>query len=452
MSKARSNVWKLRDIINVKDPAYGAKGDGVTDDTAAIVAAIAAAAAAVSGATGAAVYFPTGTYMISSTITLPNRVALHGANGRGSVIKPHSSFAASYMFNAVNGSSSMFGSLLKDFHIDGRGKNMTAVVFAQAWQETSGMERVTVEFDGTTQYGVLFDDGFGGAAFCTLKEIEIFSDSTHASRAGIRVNQISSVGGFVLNVEGATIAGSVANPLLECISLENDSLVAKALHIENATNGISAAGVGAISVDMMTGSSTGVANLINLGVAFTGTVHARNLIPNGATGLVVDDNATGADVAVDEGIIAEYIYPVSGFSAYRSSQQANVTGNGTEATIIFDTELYDRRAEYNNATGIFTAKRDGKYLFSTTVKINTATPVTTFVMKLVTSNRNYFLFRGDTDGLRDGSADITLNAAVIADMEKDDTAKITIIATGLGADTVDVQSGESFFQGQWVGR
>jgi hypothetical protein len=41
---------------------------------------------------------------------------------------------------------------------------------------------------------------------------------------------------------------------------------------------------------------------------------------------------------------------------------------------------------------------------------------------------------------------------VIADMEKDDTAKITIIATGLGADTVDVQSGESFFQGQWVGR
>ena len=56
MSQARSNVFKLRDIVNVKDPAFGAKGDGVTDDTAAIQAAIDACAF------GQTLYAPTGLY------------------------------------------------------------------------------------------------------------------------------------------------------------------------------------------------------------------------------------------------------------------------------------------------------------------------------------------------------------------------------------------------------
>lgn len=49
---------------------YGAKGDGVTDDTGAIQQAI---NANVNGA----VVFPPGTYLISSTITINNRIALH---------------------------------------------------------------------------------------------------------------------------------------------------------------------------------------------------------------------------------------------------------------------------------------------------------------------------------------------------------------------------------------
>lgn len=51
---------KLRDTVSVKD--FGAKGDGVTDDTAAIVAANAAA-------TGRIVLFPAGTYKFTGSIT-----------------------------------------------------------------------------------------------------------------------------------------------------------------------------------------------------------------------------------------------------------------------------------------------------------------------------------------------------------------------------------------------
>jgi len=59
---ARSAQNKMRDIFSVKD--FGAKGDGVTDDATAIIAAINAAVAA----TPAVVFFPAGTYKCSTSL------------------------------------------------------------------------------------------------------------------------------------------------------------------------------------------------------------------------------------------------------------------------------------------------------------------------------------------------------------------------------------------------
>jgi hypothetical protein len=65
--------------VNVK--AFGAIGDGVTDDTASIQAAINFAAAYANGAT---VWFPAGKYLISSTLTInKNYVHLKGVNRNG---------------------------------------------------------------------------------------------------------------------------------------------------------------------------------------------------------------------------------------------------------------------------------------------------------------------------------------------------------------------------------
>lgn len=68
-------------LFNVKDPTYGAKGDGATDDTAAIQAAL--TAAAVSGGT---VYFPPGVYRTTATLTFDYNVNLVGASPRLSKI------------------------------------------------------------------------------------------------------------------------------------------------------------------------------------------------------------------------------------------------------------------------------------------------------------------------------------------------------------------------------
>ncbi|MFC9231362.1 glycosyl hydrolase family 28-related protein [Streptomyces decoyicus] len=64
----------MADWINVKAEAYGALGDGVADDTAAIQQAINAAGI------GGIVYLPKGVYRISKTLDLPRGVTLQGSH------------------------------------------------------------------------------------------------------------------------------------------------------------------------------------------------------------------------------------------------------------------------------------------------------------------------------------------------------------------------------------
>jgi len=74
---AESDLSRLS-TQNVK--LHGAKGDGLGDDTAAIAAAIAAGGNVFDGTSKARViYFPVGTYRISSTIEVPPNVILRGA-------------------------------------------------------------------------------------------------------------------------------------------------------------------------------------------------------------------------------------------------------------------------------------------------------------------------------------------------------------------------------------
>jgi hypothetical protein len=69
-------------MLNVKD--YGAVGDGVADDTAEIQAAINALPTVSSGFGGGSIFFPAGTYVISSTLNFSQNRGMIG-EGEGSV-------------------------------------------------------------------------------------------------------------------------------------------------------------------------------------------------------------------------------------------------------------------------------------------------------------------------------------------------------------------------------
>ena len=98
-------------ILNVRD--YGAKGDGTTDDTTAIKAAIAAAPSGTFNF-GYTVYFPRGTYLISSALTMPRQqMTYRGDAMDASVIKAKYGSAA---FTMLDGST---GGLVRDLTFDG---------------------------------------------------------------------------------------------------------------------------------------------------------------------------------------------------------------------------------------------------------------------------------------------------------------------------------------------
>jgi hypothetical protein len=89
----RNVVRKNTLAVNITD--YGAIGDDVADDTSAIQAAIAALPAG-----GGLVYFPPGTYKITSAITVRSALTLKGAGSSASVIHQHAT--GQHGFNGVD--------------------------------------------------------------------------------------------------------------------------------------------------------------------------------------------------------------------------------------------------------------------------------------------------------------------------------------------------------------
>jgi len=91
---ARTLGTRFADVVNVKD--FGAVGDGVTDDTAAIKAAINYAVP------GATVYFPKGNYLITSTVSISASSGIGGVillgEGQGSQITASSAVTSLFSF------------------------------------------------------------------------------------------------------------------------------------------------------------------------------------------------------------------------------------------------------------------------------------------------------------------------------------------------------------------
>jgi len=84
---------KLRQYVSVMD--YGAVGDGTTNDTAAIQAAL--------NSGKKSIYFPSGTYVITSTLTVPKGVSLFGSGYEVCILNGYGLSNANAIFSLTGG-------------------------------------------------------------------------------------------------------------------------------------------------------------------------------------------------------------------------------------------------------------------------------------------------------------------------------------------------------------
>lgn len=111
---ARSAQDKMQDIVSVKD--FGATGDGVTDDYAAIQAALDAATDVGGvGGKGWQIDFPAGTYLISQTLEVPNSTVINGAGRQQTIIRPYNNTFAGVMMTDKGNAGKIF---LQNFRIE----------------------------------------------------------------------------------------------------------------------------------------------------------------------------------------------------------------------------------------------------------------------------------------------------------------------------------------------
>lgn len=133
---------KLGDIVSVKD--FGAVGDAIHDDTAAIQAAIDFASSISGPLSSAVVYFPSNNlssyYKITAPLVITRAVILQGSGPRGTTIYASGFTSGQYAIDMDNAILSNYFYGIKDINIDGAGvasgikvKNCSYSNFENLW-------------------------------------------------------------------------------------------------------------------------------------------------------------------------------------------------------------------------------------------------------------------------------------------------------------------------------
>ena len=186
---------------------------------------------------------------------------------------------------------------------------------------------------------------------------------------------------------------------------------------------------------------------ILVGASIYAEADATFAADNNSTDLIF---ATGASEAADErmridsdGAVTKPSNPA--FLARNSSTDSNVTGNGTEATIDFDTEVFDQGGDF--ASDTFTAPVTGRYQLNVSCEVSGVTSSHTVgQLQIKTSNRTIMADQNDTFQSAGSNGQCMYHGSFLADMDAGDTVTCTMTVHN-GSQVVDILANNTHFSG-----
>jgi len=264
LAKGLNNI---NGTLNVKD--FGAAGDGVTNDRAAIQAAIDAASAA----GGATVFFPSGVYFITGNLLAKNKVTLHGVRGATEVRLQQGVFS-----EMVTNPLQTSGVAVEDFSLRDIIWNSNAAqteAFAATAVNLTGAVRIYISgcvFKNATGYGLAFQAQFGGAFTGPQTDITI-EDCVFDNNGKSGLPNV---------FDGLDFKGSARLVIRNCISTNNGNEGATIRGTDVTVDGWLAYGNGIHGLDILAGTSAG-------GIDNNASVNLSNIITynNASRGVVV---------------------------------------------------------------------------------------------------------------------------------------------------------------------
>lgn len=240
-----------------------------------------------------------------------------------------------------------------------------------------------------------------------------------------------------------------------------------------STNSTSAttvqSGSGALNITATNGLLTIISGTATLAIANDATAQTVNLATGaGAKVVTLGTTTTTSSLALKYGTAdftlasatgtvmsaldtGEITYPLQpAFLAYLSATASDVTGDGTEYTIVWDSEIFDQNSDFNTGTGTFTAPVTGRYAFHFSISYSDlGVAHTAGSMKAVTSNRSYLSNLNNPFVFALGGFDGQI-FSVFADMDAADTCT-TVAQVSNGTKTVDVFTVSATDPRSWFG-
>ncbi len=212
-------------VINVK--AYGAKGDGTTDDTASIQSAI-DYAYTISGT----VYLPVGTYIVS-TIELRKDVSFVGCGGRFCKIKKKAGTTGNIIQYKQENTSYSFNIRIGGFAIEGTGIGASVSPLTNASPDLTNNGLVINPYwglDGVRLFDLLIKD-------CGGTGLQIIPSPNNEAQSELMVLQQSQIDNVTVQycTAGAYIKGFVGN--VQWNTCTFDQCTNNAFEIAIGTNG-----------------------------------------------------------------------------------------------------------------------------------------------------------------------------------------------------------------------